>query len=154
MSIRAINWAFHEIAYGRGADLTPSAALTLIALAHCHNQETGRCDPSLARLAEKTGLAERTVRLSLRALEKAGLLATFHRKISTHRGRRYLRNRYNLRGAARFADEGGAGFAADKEVRAPSAYDDLVMAITLPQEEATDDWRPAAPPHSQRRRSG
>ncbi len=154
MSIRAINWAFNEIAYGRGGDLTPSAALTLIALAHAHNQETGRCDPSLARLCEKTGLGERTVRRSLRALEKAGLLATFHRKVLTDRGRRYLRNRYNLKGGVRMAGEGGVKLAADKESMQPSAFDDLVMAITLPEEEATDDWRPDDPPHSSQRRGG
>lgn len=132
MSIRAINWAFGSI---EDADLHPAAALTLLALAHCHNQETGRCDPSLTTLCAKTGLSERAVRNALRQLEEAKLLATTHRTVRTGRGRRYLRNRYTLRGGAQNAGRVGHRMPQKGKYRAPSAFSDLAMGIEDPSVE-------------------
>ncbi|MFN3825982.1 MAG: helix-turn-helix domain-containing protein [Pseudorhodobacter sp.] len=128
MSVRAINQAFAVIQV-KGEKLTPSASLVLIALSHSHNQETGRCDPSLATLCDKTGLSERAVRSGLRLLEGLGLVATTHRTIRTGRGRRNLRNRYNLAGGAKFAGGVGQNLPPKEKYTAPSAFDDLAMSI-------------------------
>lgn len=128
MSIRAINQSFAAIE-ALGDQLTPSASLTLIALSHCHNQETGRCDPSLATLCAKTGLSERAVRSAIRLLEGLALVATTHRTIRTGRGKRNLRNRYNLTGGAKFAGGVGQDLPPKEKYTAPSAFDDLAMSI-------------------------
>lgn len=134
MSLRATNWAFAAIE-GASGKLTPATTLTLLALAHAHNQETGRCDPSIASLCSKTGLSERAVRNGLRQLERAHLIATTHRTIRTGRGKRNLRSRYTLRGGAGFAGGVGQDLPPNREVYAPSAFDDLAMAISLPGSE-------------------
>lgn len=128
MSIRAINQAF-AIIQAKGAKLTPSASLVLIALSHSHNQETGRCDPSLATVCDKTGLSERAVRGGIRLLEALDLVATTHRTIRTGRGQRNLRNRYTLRGGAEFAGGVGQNLPPKEKYTAPSAFDDLAMSI-------------------------
>lgn len=132
MSISAINWAFGAIA---STDLKPSAALTLLALAHCHNQETGRCDPSLATICSKTSLSERAVRDGLRQLEACKLIATEHRTIRTGRGKRNLRNRYTLRGGAKSAGRLGQNLPGKGKYRPPSAFHDLAMSIEDPETE-------------------
>lgn len=132
MSISAINWAFGAIA---STDLKPSAALTLLALAHCHNQETGRCDPSLATICSKTSLSERAVRDGLRQLEACKLIETEHRTIRTGRGKRNLRNRYTLRGGAKSAGRLGQDLPGKGKYRPPSAFHDLAMSIEDPETE-------------------
>ena len=52
--------------------LPPAARLVAYMLADHHNDDTGRCDPSIACLVSETGLSERGVRLQLRHLEAAG----------------------------------------------------------------------------------
>lgn len=104
MSIQAINWAFETIT---AEDMTPSVAFTLVALAHCHNQTTRRCDPSLEFLCAKTGLSERAVRLALRDLERRRLLLTTHRKQTRMGGAWNRTNAYTLNMAALSA--GGVG---------------------------------------------
>lgn len=131
MSLRATNWAFAAIEATAGK-LTPAASLTLLALAHAHNQETGRCDPSLKTLEAKTGMNERTVRRALRQLEAAHLITTTHRTVRTGLGKRNLRSRYTLGGGGRMSAGVGAGCPPNREVYAPSAFDDLAMAISLP----------------------
>ncbi|WP_439525647.1 helix-turn-helix domain-containing protein [Roseovarius mucosus] len=126
MSLRAINWAFSVIPQH---DLRPAATLTLLALAHCHNQETGRCDPSAKLICEKTSLSERAVRDGLRQLESAKLIATYHRTIRTGRGQRNLRNRYVLKGGANFAGGVGQDLPPNMEVKAPAAFFDLAMSV-------------------------
>lgn len=126
MSLRAINWAFSVIPQH---DLRPAATLTLLALAHCHNQETGRCDPSAKLICEKTSLSERAVRDGLRQLESAKLIATYHRTIRTGRGKRNLRNRYVLKGGANFAGGVGQDLPPNMEVKTPAAFFDLAMSV-------------------------
>ncbi len=132
MSIRAINWAFGAIA---STDLKPSAALTLLALAHCHNQETGRCDPSLATISKKTSLDERSVRRGLRELEELKLIATIHRTIRTGLGKRNLRNRYTLKSGDRMSCGMGTECPGKGKYRQPSAFHDLAMSIEDPETE-------------------
>lgn len=129
MSISAINWAFEAIG---SSNLKPSAALTLLALAHCHNQETGRCDPSLATISQKASLDERSVRRGLRELEELKLIATVHRTIRTGRGKRNLRNRYTLRGGDRMSGGVGTQCPGKGKYRPPSAFHDLAMSIEDP----------------------
>lgn len=128
MSVRAINLAFASI-QAKGDQMTPSASLVLITLSHCHNQETGRCDPSLATLCDKTGLSERAVRSAIRMLEGLRLVATTHRTIRTGRGMRNLRNRYTLTGGAEFAGRVGQDLPGKGKYTPPSAFDDLAMSI-------------------------
>lgn len=137
-------------------DLSMPAKLVLLKLADSHNQETGRCDPSVGRISADLGISERSVRNGLRDLEAAGLLKTIHRVERTGRGRKNLNNRYKIAqnfhhnrwGGAQFAagvghglptkQEASAGAAsADKSTHAtpasdslrPSAFDDLAMLI-------------------------
>lgn len=80
MSLYALSWAF-------GLALPPNEKIVLLALADCENDETLRCDPSQAHLADKSSLSERTVREMLKALEQRELIAR-HKQGSTHGGRR------------------------------------------------------------------
>lgn len=134
MSLRATNWAFAAIERAAGK-VTPAAALTLLALAHAHNQETGRCDPSLKTIEAKTGLSERTIRRALRQLEAARLIATTHRTVRTGLGKRNLRSRYAFTGGVKMSGGVGSECPPNREVYAPSAFDDLAFAISLPGEE-------------------
>lgn len=128
MSWRAVSQAYAAI-QAKGDQITPPAASVLVALSHCHNQETGRCDPSLATLCDLTRLSERTVRSCLRLLEGLGLVATTHRTIRTGLGKRNLRNRYNLTGGATVAGGVGRQLPGNREIYPPSAFDDLAASI-------------------------
>lgn len=135
MSIRAERWVRERLAQVK---VGPVAAAVLKELAYRHNQETGRCDPSVAGLAADTQLCERSVRVALRALEAAKLLRTVERKERSGRGKKNLRNRYSFPGMPLFGrlssgagDAGGVGqeMPPNLEVRAPSCFDDLVMLM-------------------------
>lgn len=54
--------------------------LVLLVLANRHNSETGRCDPSLVRLAKDCGLDKTTVQRSLTALSERSLVERTRRK--------------------------------------------------------------------------
>jgi len=124
MSITATNGAWAHI---EQRDMTPASALVLLALARRHNQETGRCDPSLLRLSRDTGLGERTVRGAIRQLEALGVIVTIHRKRRTGLGKKNLTNRYKISGAK---SAGGMGQnLPGKREDIPSAFDDLAMSI-------------------------
>lgn len=75
MSISAINWCIEQ------NDLPPGEWIVLFHLCHCHNHETGRCDPSQEYLARMTNMGERTVRRHLSSLEKAGRIVRKKRGI-------------------------------------------------------------------------
>lgn len=128
MSFTAIRSALENI---KDAKITPSAKLVLICLANRHNQETGRCDPSLDRISDDTGLSERAVRNALRELEKNRLVTTTHRTIRTGRGKRNLTNRYRLRGGAKSAGRMGQNLPPKQEEYTPSAFDDLAMLVEM-----------------------
>ena len=68
MSIQAVGKAIENFEVG-GA-----TKLILLLLANCHNKHTGQCNPSQERLAQESGLSERTVRDHLRLLEQAKLI--------------------------------------------------------------------------------
>jgi len=72
MSLTALAWAFRMATKG-----AQKAALLAIA---DHADGTGRCFPSISRLALWAGLTERGVRSALRELETAGLLLTTHER--------------------------------------------------------------------------
>jgi hypothetical protein len=121
VSNRATLWAWASIK--AMPDLKPRAVLTLLALADCHNQETGRCDPSVRYLAERTHQCERAVRMALRELEVAKLLKTTFRQQSTGRGRVNKTSRYAFRGGAYFAGRVGHGLPTNQEQYQPEAMD-------------------------------
>lgn len=125
MSFTAIKNALSHIPT---AKVSPSAKLVLIALSSRHNQETGRCDPSVETIASDTGLSDRAVIYSLRQLEAEKLITTTHRSVRTGRGKRNMSNRYRLKGGAKFA----FGVVQDlqtKQEYTPSAFDDLAMLV-------------------------
>src|SRR5829696_2537936 len=75
------------------ADLGDGEFRTLMLLAHHANEQTGRCFPSVARLAEETGTDRRTVQRRLRALEQHGHLE----RIAHQEGGRGYATDYRLR---------------------------------------------------------
>ena len=72
MSYEATRWAWQAVTGHHG--LAATRRIVLLALAECHNGETGRCDPSLERLIQMTGLKRHTIPTSIRDLESAGLV--------------------------------------------------------------------------------
>jgi biotin operon repressor len=57
----------------RSGTFTRSALAVAFVLLYQHlNAETGRCDPSIARLAEETGLSERSVKSAVEELRRSG----------------------------------------------------------------------------------
>lgn len=97
MSLFALSWAF-------GLQLPPNEKIVLLALADCENDETLRCDPGQAHLAQKSSLGERTVREMLKALEARELIAR-ERRGSREGGRQTDNYRLACRGLA--ADSAG-----------------------------------------------
>ena len=127
MSFTAIRVGFRLIA---SVKMSASARLVYLALANFHNQETGRCDPSIRRICESTQCSERSVRDALRELEKLGLLQTVFRQASTGRGKKNLTSRYRLKGGANSAATLGQKLPPNQEPN-PSAFDDLAMSIEI-----------------------
>jgi len=70
LSAKATFWAWSL----RG--LTSSQKLVLLCLGDNHNGDTGRCDPSVNFIADKTGLNRKTVMQATSELEKIGLIGT------------------------------------------------------------------------------
>lgn len=75
MSIPAINWCIEQ------NDLPPGEWVVLFHLSHCHNHETGRCDPSQEYLSKMLNMGERTVRRHLSNLELKGRITRKKRGI-------------------------------------------------------------------------
>jgi helix-turn-helix protein len=61
-------------AIGSITGMPSSVARVADILIDCFNLETGRCDPSTARIARRCGLSRRSVRRATAALDKAGLI--------------------------------------------------------------------------------
>lgn len=126
MSMTALRAAFSHVGT---AKIGLPARLVLLCLANRHNQETGRCDPSIATICADTNLSERAVRQGLRQLESERLISTVHRVQRTGRGRRNMSNRYRIRGGAQYAGTMGHSMPPKQETYAPGAFDDLAMLI-------------------------
>ena len=125
MSFTAIRGAFSAI---KQTELSPCAKLVLLSLANRHNQETGRCDPSIETVASDMGISERSVRSALRELEKKKRITTTHRTIRMGLGKRNMTNRYRILWGAKSADGMGQNLPPKQEYT-PSAYDDLAMLV-------------------------
>lgn len=128
MSMVALRTAFARIERG---DLKPACALVLLCLANRHNQETGRCDPSVSRIAKDTGLTRKTVQTSLRALEADQSIQTIFRQRSTGRGRANMNSRYRILGGVKFTPTLAKKLRPKQEVYQPSAFDDLALMIDV-----------------------
>lgn len=74
MSIPAIAWA-RTVTTG-----SPTRKAVLYALADRHNADTGRCDPSPAKIAKDTELSESSVKKALRELAADGIIQSIRRK--------------------------------------------------------------------------
>lgn len=125
MSLTAIRAAMRLIPE---IDVTPCAKLVLLALANRHNQETGRCDPSIETIAKDVAVSPRSVQNGLRELEAVKAIVTVERKQRTGRGKKNLTNRYRILGGAKFAS-GVVQNLRPKQEYTPSAFDDLAMSI-------------------------
>lgn len=68
MSLKALSWAWEQ------EGLSSSEKFVLLCLANCHNDDTGRCDPSAAYIVKRTALNRKTVYGALGFLEKKGLI--------------------------------------------------------------------------------
>ena len=66
--------------------------MVLLMLANRVNSDTGRCDPSMERLAEDCGMSRTSVKQAIRQLKDAGLILAHERKVGTVN----LTNQYEL----------------------------------------------------------
>ncbi|GAA5446179.1 hypothetical protein Misp06_04388 [Microbulbifer sp. NBRC 101763] len=69
MSFEAAAWAIKR------RTRTPTAKLVLIALADCHNSDTGQCDTGNAYLADVAQCTKRSVINAIEELEELGYLS-------------------------------------------------------------------------------
>ena len=127
MSFRAVQNAFSLIA--QTPQLKPCASITLLVLADCHNQETGRCDPSVKTIAARGSISPRAVNDGLRQLSDLKLVQITYRQVRTGKGRRNMTSRYRFKGAAKFASTPLQNLQTNLEYKAPSAFDDLAMLL-------------------------
>lgn len=74
MSAEHIGWAFRQ------QGLSPTRKLVLLALADRCNKDTLRCDPSIRRLMDDTGLGRMTIFRALESLEEDGFISRVQRK--------------------------------------------------------------------------
>lgn len=137
MSIVALNWAWQIIPR---VELKPSSSLVLLALAHCHFEDTGRCDPSNAYLRRKTGLSERGVRDAVKELADKKVVGVIYRQARTGRGKRNLNNRYVLKGGAKSAGRMGQDLPALRDMagKTPTAFYSLIQGDDFELEDCTD----------------
>lgn len=114
MSHKAVTWAWEQ------ATGSPTRKAVLVSLADRHNKDTGRCDPSIARIAAETEFSDRAVRQALVDLEHMGLIERDERRRSDGSRRTYSYRFPHLAGDAKQAapDAGSqaAGDAAELEV--------------------------------------
>ena len=126
----AIRTAFAAIAQIK---MSAPARLVYLALADFHNQDTGRCDPSVNSIRQKTQLSERSVRNALRELESLRQIETVFRMAKTGRGKKNLTSRYRVIGGAPTAAPMGQDMPPNHNNTRPSAFDDLAMSIEVPE---------------------
>lgn len=117
------------------ANISSKAVLVLVALAHFHNQETGRCNPSISRIEKRTKLTRKTVKRAIAELRQAKLLAVYYRKMQGAGGKMNLPNNYVILAGGRVTVTPGVGSprppkVEDKSTRAStSAFYDLANLI-------------------------
>jgi biotin operon repressor len=102
MSFEAMAWAVKQ-------KLPVKQKIVLLMLADRINKDTGRCDPSIPRLAEDCGMSESSVKEALRALKEDGLVVAHERKMGVVN----LPNQYEIvtgeiPGVGRIAPGGGS----------------------------------------------
>lgn len=74
MSRDASDWAWEQ-------PVKPaSAKLVLLCLANCHNDGTGRCNPSVKYIGDATGLDKKTIPVALEILAEKGLISFDRRR--------------------------------------------------------------------------
>lgn len=74
MSAEHVGWAFRQ------KGLSPTRKLVLVALADRCNKDTLRCDPSIKKLMDDTGLARMTIFRALESLEQDGFITKVQRR--------------------------------------------------------------------------
>ena len=133
MSIRLISAVFDN------RNLGPTERLIMLALAD-HADDSGRCYPSVQRIAQRTGLSLRAVQINIRKLEAQG----FVRVVTS--GRRGRANDYfiNLNPASAVSDRDSAA-ARDASCRRCTPASD---APSPPQEIRPPSARDAPQPSS------
>lgn len=146
MSFKAAAWAIEQTVTS-----TPAQKLVLIALADAHNGHTGRCDPSIQRIADMCHMSYRTVTRTLADLEKLGLVQRINRAGENHLK---ARNHYKLSighgvpsiGHPRHPDRtnttsaDGTQCPMNQEVR--NQEENLCESTRLPTRFVPDDWHP------------
>ena len=88
--------------------LTSSERVLLLALADSHNKETGQCNPSHKKVAEKTHWTERNVKRLVKQCEQKGVLSVHRTKIEA---RKNAANKYSFPGSGgdKFGNEKSSG---------------------------------------------
>lgn len=131
MSHTALRQAFRTIR--ETPELKPCSSITLLVLANCHNQETGRCDPSIATIAKLGSISPRAVQDGLKQLSEMKKIAIVYRQSKTGRGKRNMTSRYRILGGAKFASTLVQNLHPNLEDRQTSAFDDLAMMLESDQ---------------------
>ena len=84
--------SFEDISWAMDQKLSAREKIVLIVLANRRNATTGRCDPSVERIASDAGMSKSSVRAALRSLVGAGLVTSTTRRVDSTN----LPNSYSL----------------------------------------------------------
>ena len=118
MSFEAMAWAVKQ-------KLPVKQKIVLLMLADRTNKDTGRCDPSIARLADDCGMSETSVKDAIRSLREAGLVVAHSRTI----GAVSLPNHYELvMGEIQGVGRNAPPNQEDKPVREPDDEETVVSS--------------------------
>jgi biotin operon repressor len=102
MSFQAMAWAVNF-------DLPVKQKMVLLMLANRTNADTGRCDPSMDKLAADCGMSKTSVKSAIRELKELGIVAVEERRIGdVHLTNQYTLNLSILGGVGREATGGRA----------------------------------------------
>ena len=131
MSNTANRWVWSIIR--KRSDLMTSQRMVLLALADRHNQNSARCNPTIATIAADTGLSVRRVSGAIAELEAKKILNVY--RISLKGRKRNLPNFYAFvnmsKGGAAVAGHGVQQLQGNLEIeqapQMPSAQYDLVI---------------------------
>lgn len=124
--------------------INTTAQAVLFTLANHHNQETGRCDPSVDMLAKECLLSRRGVQKSIRALEVAKIIKTTERRRRRGSVLHHLPNSYQITAfTPRTTFAPPANHVRTKlgntptvsHAPSPAVWDDIVMLVEDDREE-------------------